>query len=75
MSNTVFYNTELIPMRLRQLAGQNIVSLRQVSKDTGIAYDALVHMSHGRVPNTKTLLRLSEYFDVSVDYLLGRITD
>lgn len=67
------YNTDLIPDRLRQLCYEKRVSLRQVAKDTNISYDVLIKTSHGRLPNTKTLLALSDYFNVSVDFILGAI--
>ena len=43
-----------------------------VAKELGISSGAVTSWKNGRVPNTKALNLLSEYFGVSVDYLLGR---
>lgn len=74
MNNCIVYNTDLISTRLIDLVKTNNLDFKQLSRDTGISYNALMTAKYGqRIPSTKTFLRLSEYFDVSVDYLLGRV--
>lgn len=58
---------------LRQLNG-----LRQVdfAKELGIAQSTLSTWESGRYePDSASLLKLAQYFNVSVDYLLGRDED
>ena len=39
----------------------------------GISYQAVVDAyNYGKVPNVRALVRIANYFNVSVDYLLGR---
>ena len=48
------------------------ISQKQASSDLGISQALLSHYEKGiREPNNETLIKLAEYFDVSVDYLLG----
>ena len=58
--------------------------LRELRKSKGITQKALAHaigMSTSgiqnyelktRIPNVEVLIKLADYFDVSVDYLIGR---
>ena len=43
-----------------------------VAKDLGISSGAITSWKQGRVPHHSTLLKLADYFGVSVDYLLGK---
>ncbi len=43
-----------------------------VCKELGFSNAASTHWKNGTLPNTEALLKISQYFDVSVDYLLGR---
>ena len=43
-----------------------------VAKNLGIASSTVNRWRYGATPNGKVLCILSEYFDVSVDYLLGQ---
>lgn len=48
------------------------VSLKEISEATGIGYSTLGNYNQGsRSPNAKNAQILSEYFDVSIPYLLG----
>lgn len=47
-------------------------SLREMSKDLEISFSALGKYERGEnEPDISTLIKLSNYFDVSVDYMLG----
>jgi transcriptional regulator with XRE-family HTH domain len=51
----------------------NKVSVYKVAKEAGIPYSSLSEWKAGRsTPNPDKLLKLAEYFGVTVDYLLGR---
>lgn len=46
-------------------------SANKVAKDLSIASGTVSEWKKGRIPQNSTLLKIAEYFDVSVDYLLG----
>lgn len=58
--------------RLRQLLQENHISQRQLSREIRIAPTTLSGYVNGyREPNFLTLAMLADYFQVSVDYLIG----
>lgn len=59
--------------RLRDLRKSKNLSQIKVQMDTGIEQALLSKYENGvRVPPTETLIILADYYNVSVDYLLGR---
>lgn len=59
--------------RFAKLLDENGVTAYRVSKETGIATATLSDWKNGRsVPKQDKLLKIAEYFDVSLDYLLGK---
>ena len=55
-----------------RLLKQNNVTPYKVSKETGVTQTALSNWKTGRsTPTTKTLQKIADYFDVTVDYLLN----
>ena len=60
-------------MRLKQLIQETGVSQRQVAEAIGLSEPALNHYINGRrEPDIATLIKLADYFGVSIDYLVGR---
>ena len=58
-------------MRLRELRGN--MSQQELSDATGINQKTLSNYEVGRTePNVQNLIRLADYFNVSLDYLCGR---
>lgn len=62
---------------MREMIGLQIARKKKgytqlkVAMDLAITREALSHYENGkRSPDTEMLLRLSDYFDVSVDYLI-----
>lgn len=47
------------------------ISPNAVAKDLGIASGAVTKWKNGSVPHHTTLLKIAEYFGVTVEYLLG----
>lgn len=43
-----------------------------VGKQIGVASSTISQWKNGSIPNGETLIKLADYFDCSVDYLLGR---
>jgi len=65
--------------RLRELRKQKHlspkaeISRKELSMLTGISTSMIVSIEMGRRdPGIKTLIKLADYFNVSIDYLVGR---
>ena len=59
--------------RLRQLRNEKKLSLRELSKKINLSYSALGKYERGeREPDFHTLEKIADFFNVSLDYLLGR---
>lgn len=59
-----------------QLLRKHNLSAYKVSKLTGVTQSTLSDWKRGRsTPKTDTLQKIADYFDVSVDYLMGRESD
>lgn len=59
-----------------QLLRKHNLSAYKVSKLTGVTQSTLSDWKRGRsTPKTDTLQKLADYFDVSVDYLMGGESD
>ncbi len=43
-----------------------------VAKELGFSSGVVTKWKNGSIPNGEMLLKIADYFDVSVDYLLGR---
>lgn len=46
-----------------------------VVKEIGVATGSVTKWKNGASPNSETLLKIAQYFDVSTDYLLGNTDD
>ncbi len=56
--------------KLRQEAGLTQIALQM---KTGIEQSLLSKFENGeRIPPTETLIRLADFYDVSIDYILAR---
>lgn len=59
--------------RLIELRKENHISQAQLAKKIGVSCSVVCYWETDRSePTAPNLIKLSEYFDVSVDYLLGR---
>ena len=62
---------EMIGLKL--IRKQKKLSQLKVAMDLSISREALTYYENGkRSPDLNMLLKLSQYFNVSIDYLLGR---
>ena len=60
-------------MRIKEIRLQNGISQKQLALAIGVAQNTLSQYENGkRAPDFDTMARISDYFHVSVDYLLGR---
>lgn len=57
--------------RIKKLSDERQKSLSSVSLELGLGENSIYRFKNQR-PNSATLEKIADYFDVSVDYLLGR---
>lgn len=58
---------------MKQLKAENDKTLMQITKDLGIAYSTYYCYIHEkRTPDLDMLIKLADYFEVSLDWLAGR---
>lgn len=63
-------------MRLKQLRKENDVSQIKLAMDLNLSQNTISRYETGvREADYETLIKLADYFGVSVDYLLGRTDD
>lgn len=59
--------------RLVELKNQRQLLQKDIASDLGLSLRAYQYYERGeREPNASTLIALADYFDVSLDYLVGR---
>lgn len=58
---------------IKQLREEKSLSMKEVSTHLGIPYTTYVNYEKGvREPSSEMLIKIAKYFDVSIDYLIGR---
>lgn len=63
----------LFPSRLKDLRIQRGVTQKAIAEGIGVAPVSLQRFEYGTVkPKLDTVARLADFFNVSVDYLIGR---
>ena len=58
--------------RIKDLADSQKVSLKKVSSDLKFGENYIYNLRYSKTPNADKLALIADYFNVSVDYLLGR---
>lgn len=59
--------------RLKELRENKGITQKQLSEETGMSFQSISFYEHGeREPGVKVLISLADYFNVSIDYLVGR---
>lgn len=58
--------------RIKKLAKQKNKNLQQVAKELKYGENYFYSLNAGKQPTAEKLQEIADYFDVSVDYLLGR---
>lgn len=65
--------TEEVSLCLKKLRMKRKLSQKQIAEELKISQQQYSKWEGGIItPNAETLVRLADYLDVSVDYLLGR---
>ena len=57
--------------RIKELSKSRDKTVKEVAIELGLGENYLYSLKH-KIPNGQTLQKLADYFNVSVDYLLGR---
>lgn len=62
----------MFAQRLKSLREKSNINQNALAKELSVSQSAVGNWESGiRVPDVKTLEKLANYFDVSIDYLLG----
>lgn len=71
MPSTIDFGERLRTLRLKQN-----LSLQQVADALGMQKGTIGNLEHSRKnPSVETLIELADFYDVSLDYLVGRSDD
>lgn len=65
------YESSKIAERIKDLARERGVSVRQMLSDVGLGFNTMANMRNS-VPKADNLAKIADYLSCSVDYLLGR---
>ena len=72
-THTVDQYSACLPTRLRELLRDRKITQSKLSSDVGILNQSISQYLDGSVtPPLEKLIRLADYFNVSIDYLLER---
>lgn len=66
------YNITLFSDRYDNLLKENNVTHYKLYREKRLNYSSHYSWQHGAIPSMKSLYIIAEYFDVSIDYLIGR---
>lgn len=58
--------------KLIELCEENNLKPNNVGKELNISSASFTKWKNGAIPNAETLMRIADFFNVTVDYLLGR---
>lgn len=63
-------------MRIRELRKKKSVTQLRMAMDLGLSQNSISRYETGdRQPDIAELIRIADYFNVSIDYLVGRSDD
>ena len=61
--------------RIKKLTAERSKTMKQVTSDLGYSENYFYSLKSGKQPTAERLNEIADYFNVSVDYLLGRTDD
>lgn len=66
-----------IGSKLKKLRKQSHITIDELSKETGVGKSTISDIETGKAksPKTTTLKKLADYFNVSMDYILGNTNE
>lgn len=72
MWGEILYNSANIAGKIKILAKNKKIVLKQMLLDCGLGINAIGHMTSGKMPGIDTVAKIADYLEVSLDYLVGR---
>lgn len=67
------WGEELFPARLKAMRNKQQIDQRTLAELCGLSKDMIGQYERGeKMPSLKTATTMADYFDVSLDYLMGR---
>lgn len=66
------YDLQINIDRIIHLTNDRGLSINKMLKDAQLSTSIIDNMKRGQKPSVDKIYAIAEYFDVSVDYLLGR---
>ena len=66
------YDISLFVPRYLKLLQDNSITHHRLCKETGVNESSLWVWKKGAIPKLETLIKIANYFGVSIDYLVGR---
>ncbi len=64
--------SKLVASMIKLLAKKKNMPVKDVLQECGMERNSISHMTNGSMPKGDTLGKIADFFDCSVDYLLGR---
>lgn len=61
--------------RFRKLKDESELSSKELAQELGVAPSTLSYYLKDREPNYDILIKIADYFDVTIDWLVGREID
>lgn len=69
-------NSQELAIKIKNIAKSKKVTIGQMLSDCHLSINTLSSMqSGGYLPRIDTIMKIAEYLDVSIDYLLGRTSN
>lgn len=74
MATRKYYDAKKFAERLKELRTEKGIGQNQLSRDLNLSNASISYWENCKQePSISALFKLAEYFDVSADYLIGRI--
>lgn len=65
-------NQQIAAQRIKELAKKQGITVKKLLTDCDIGVNTVGKMANGTDVTSQTLVKIADYLDVSVDFLLGR---
>ena len=66
------FDKEILIENISSISIKNKVSVNKVLLDSGAGKDLVANLKKGQIPSIEKIIKIADYLDVSIDYLVGR---
>lgn len=66
-------DVQVVILRIQSLAEERGISINQLLRESRLSKSVMDNMKRGSMPSADKLATIADYFDCSVDYILGRV--